>query len=205
MVSFFKFKCCSNYVWIKLEYNEYLYFCAYSRVPVTLRCMGWQDVVRPARLTLSWPVGAENTLQCSSVVVPTPQDSRRCRWLTYSPKSSASCRSRASAPSTDTETARGFSLVSWSYPCCPPRRWNPEGSSPWCHPAPHGMSEEGVRAAVAGCGHRGTSVRKELRTASGPAAALMKPFWSLSSYPREVSFLRNPASRQENTEANKRL
>lgn len=111
----------------------------------------------------------------------------------YFPKSSASCRSRASAPSTGTATARGSWLVSWSYPCSPPLRWNPEGSSPWCHRAPLGASEEAVGVVVAGCGHPGTSVRTELQhTASAPAAALMKPFRSLSSYPS----VRCPSSRR---------
>lgn len=115
------------------------------------------------------------------VLVRTPQDSRRCRWLTCSPKSSASCRSRASAPSTGTGTARGSSPASWSYPCSPPPLWNPEGSSPWSRSGPLGAWEEVVRVAVAGCGHPGTSVRKERRTASAPAAEPRKAFGSLSS------------------------
>lgn len=124
------------------------------------------------------------TVHVYSQSVHTLRDCRRCRWLMYSPKSSASCRSRASAPNTDRGTGQGSSLVSWSYPCSPPPRWNPEGSSPWCHPGPPGMWEEVVSVVVVGCGHPGTSVRKALRTASAPAPALMKPFWSLSSYPR---------------------
>lgn len=140
----------------------------------------------------SWPCSDLSVIQSHrnyyavhvfSQSVHTPRHFRRCRWLMYSPKSSASCRSRASAPSTGRGTAQGSSLVSWSYPCSPPRRWNPEGSSPWCHPGPPGMWEEVARDVVVGCGHPGTFVRKELRTAWAPAAALKKPFWSLSSYP----------------------
>jgi len=118
-----------------------------------------------------------------SKLVHTLQDFHRCRWPTRSLKGSASCRGRASAQSTGRGTAQGSSLESWSYPCSPPRRWNPEGSSRWYHPDPPGMWEEVVSVVVVGCGHPETSVRKELRTASAPAPALMKPFWSMSSSP----------------------
>lgn len=153
-----------------------------------LRVAGWPagrgaPCWREIQLLLSWTCsGLLITLYMCILMVHTQRRFRRCRWLRYFPKSSASCRSRASAPSTGRGTAPGSSPVSWSYPCSPPRRWNPEGSSPWCHPGPPGMWEEVVRVAVVGCGHPGTSVRTELRTASAPAPALMKSFWSMSSF-----------------------
>lgn len=146
-------------------------------------CINNKSLQAPAWWTSHMGITIYHIITLYSQSLHTPQDSHRCRWLMYSPKSSASCRSRASAPSTGTGTAPGSWPVSWSYPCSPPRRWNPEGSSPWCPPGRLGMWEEVVSVLVVGCGHRGTSVRKVLRTASAPAAAPMKAFWSLSSYP----------------------
>lgn len=143
-----------------------------------------QNRLLAARVTLKLNVTTfPSRLYCE--LLHTRRDSRRCRWLTCSPESSASCRGQAFVPSTGIRTARGSSPGSWSYPCSPPLRWSPEGNSPSCRPGPPGELEEAASGAAAGCGRPGISAHRERRTASTHVetvpAAVMETFSRLSS------------------------